>query len=206
MEKKLLVKAGIYCRVSTNEQDVKAQVEELEGFCGRSGMEIHKTYLDQGISGLKSNRPAFLELMEDVRKRKINAVIVWKLDRLSRSLKELVATMEAFRDYGVKFISYSQPLDTSTSTGKLLFNLFGIISEFEHSLVSERTKLKLDFLKKNGVHLGRPSKISPAVVYELRERGLSLSKIAKQLDCDSSSVSKLLKKGYPKDTLKTAPL
>lgn len=187
-------RTGIYCRVSTNDQRTEQQLQELRDYCARSGIEIAKEYIDEGISAFKKNRPAFSELISDVRKRKVNVVVVWKLDRMSRSLKELVSTMELFREYDVKFISYSQPVDTSTSSGKLLFNLFGLIAEFEHDLISERTKLKLDFLKKNGVKLGRPNKIALEAVYKLKDEGLSVRGIARQLNCNASTISRLLHK------------
>ena len=194
-------KTAIYARVSTKDQKTEQQMDELRAYCSRSGIETIEEYIDEGISAFKKCRPAFNRLMEDIRKKKIDTVIVWKLDRLSRSLKELISTIEYFKDNNVKFISYSQSgMDTSTSTGKLLFNLFGIIAEFEHDLISERTRLKLDYLKKNGKILGRPIKIDPFMVRKLRDRRLSLSAIARQLSCDPSTVSKLLKKGYQKIT------
>lgn len=197
---KMIKRAGIYARVSTKDQNTEQQLEELKEYCKRAGIEIINEYIDDGVSAFCKNRPAFMELIEDVRKKKINVVIVWKLDRLSRSLKDLIATIEYFKSHNTEFISYSQNgIDTSTSTGKLLFNLFGMIAEFERDLISERTKLKLNFLKKNGIKLGRPNKIDLKMAYKLRNEGLSLSRIASQLNCDPSTVSKVLKKGYQKD-------
>lgn len=190
-------RTGIYARVSTKDQNTEQQLQELRDYCVRSGIDIIEEYVDEGVSAFKKNRPEFTRLMDDVRKRKVNVVIVWKLDRLSRSLKELVSTMDIFKEYGVKFVSYSQNgIDTSTSTGKLLFNLFGLIAEFERDLISERTRLKLDFLKKNGVILGRPIKNEPEAIYRLRDGGLSLRQIAKQLQCNASTISRVLHKGY----------
>ncbi|MBU0976352.1 recombinase family protein [Patescibacteria group bacterium] len=189
-------RTGIYCRVSTKDQKTEQQLQELREYCKRSGIEVVEEYIDEGISAFNKNRPAFQQLIEDVRKRKVNVVVVWKLDRLSRSLKELLQTVELFSEYNVKFVSYSQPIDTSTATGKVFFSLIGAFAEFERDLISERTKLKLDLLKKNGVKLGRPNKVDPAVIYKLRDQCLSIRKIAAQVGCNPSTVSRVLQKGY----------
>lgn len=188
-------KVGIYARVSTKDQTVEQQLKELEDYCERSNLTLVKKYIDEGVSAFRKNRPAFNELLEGVRQKKIDIILVYKLDRFGRSLKELIDTMDFLSRHNVEFISYTQKaLDTSNPAGKLMFAIFSAVAEFERDLISERTKLKLAYLKDKGVKLGRPQKIKPTEVIKLRQQGLSLGQIAKKIDCDRSTVSKLLKK------------
>lgn len=188
--------AGIYARVSTNkDQTVAQQLAVLEDFCEKADFTIVKEYIDEGISAFKKNRPAFNELLEDVHKRKINVIVVFRLDRFSRSMKELVNTIDKVKSYGADFISYSEKeFDTTTSTGKLIFHIIGAIAEFERNLISERTKLKLSYLKSIGKRLGRPIKFDLEQILSLRKNGASLNCIASELNCDKSTVSKALKR------------
>ncbi|MFC1495969.1 recombinase family protein [Candidatus Margulisiibacteriota bacterium] len=203
-------KVALYCRVSSKKnQQTEQQLSELHKYCRSSGFDQVTEYVDEGVSAFKKLRPEFTKLKSDIRKRKINVVVIWKLDRLSRSLIELVTTMEFFREYGVKFVSYSQPLDTSTSTGKLLFHVFSMIAEFERSLISERTKLKLALLKEKGVKLGRPIKTDAKAVCNLLEEGLTKSQVAAQLGCSRITVYRAYKafqKGYQKTPHEKAEL
>ncbi len=196
-------KAGIYARVSTKDQQTEQQLIELRRYCKDSGIDNISEYIDEGISAFSQNRPEFIRLKEDIRKRKINKVIVWKLDRLSRSLTELVLTIDYFRANNVDFISYSQrEMDTTTSGGRVLFAIFSGIAQLEHDLISERTKLKLNLLKKRGVKLGRPIKVSPDAVSALMGQGLSVRQVADQLKCDRVTVYRLLHKGCSKLPIK----
>ena len=187
------MKVAIYTRVSTEDQSVKQQLKELEEYCQRQDWKDVKEYVDDGVSALKKKRLAFLELMEDVRKRKVDLVLVWKLDRLSRSLKELVETIEFFNQCNVKFVSYTQAfLDTTNSSGKLMFAIFSAVAEFERDLISERTKLKLRYLKEKGVKLGRPRKIDYEQMKQLRQEGASLKQIAREIGVSKQAISQAL--------------
>ena len=193
---------GIYARVSTKDQSVEQQLSKLREYCKRADYEIVDEYIDEGVSALKKTRPEFERLLKDVRSRKINVILVWKLDRFSRSLKELVNTLDYLKEHNAEFVSYSQPeLDTRTSSGKLLFTIISAISEFERDLISERTKLKLNLLKQNGIKLGRPKSVDDTKVIELRKSGLSLSQIGRELDCHRSTVCRVLQKGMVKPVL-----
>lgn len=186
---------GIYARVSTSDQTSIQQLEALRDYCNKAGYKIIDEYIDEGESALKQNRPQYMRLLEDARRRKIDAVVVYKLDRLSRSLKELVNTMALLKEYGVDFVSYSEKdFDSTTASGKLMFHIVAAFSQFERDLTSERTKLKLNHLKSKGIKLGRPQKIDLQKVFSLRVSGLSLSQIGREIGCDRSTISKLLKK------------
>jgi len=122
---------AIYARVSTDSQKVDMQIRELRDFVNRSGWKIFNEYTDQGYTGANTKRPAFAEMMFEARKRKFDILLVWKLDRLSRSLKDLINTLDELGSLGIHFISYDNNLDTTTPTGKLVFQIIGAVISFK---------------------------------------------------------------------------
>lgn len=144
---------AIYCRVSTEEQDAKKQETELLEFCKQREHDVIGVYTDV-ISGSKDSRPRLNDLMIDAYNGKFNGVIIWKLDRLGRSLKHLIDIVNKFQLWKVNLICKTQEIDTSTPNGKLLFHIFGAVAEFERELISERTKLGL----KKAVNVGKRGK------------------------------------------------
>src|ERR1700722_11249785 len=131
---------GLYVRISTNDgrQDTELQKTELRALAAKRGWKIHKIYEDR-VSGAQVNRPGLNELWRDCRKGALDLVAVWSLDRLARSLKQLIDSLAAFGDLGVDFISLRQDgMDTTTSAGKLLFNVVASVAEFERELIRER--------------------------------------------------------------------
>jgi len=138
-----LRKAAIYARVSKIEgQNPQKQVKELKNYAKSKGYIIYKVYIDK-ISGTKSNRPALMELLKDAHDHKFNCILVWKLDRLGRSLQHLIKVVNYFKTWNIDFICTSQNLDTTTSDGMLIFHIMGAMAQFERDLISERTKLGL---------------------------------------------------------------
>lgn len=136
------MKVAIYARVSTDEQSTDAQINFMRTYCERANppLEIFKEYTDINISGSKENRPAFNLLLQDLRDYKFDIVMVYKLDRLGRSLKHLLSLFDEFNLKGVHFISASQNIDTTSASGRLQLQIIGAFAEFERSLISERTK------------------------------------------------------------------
>jgi len=132
-------KAAIYCRVSTEEQNVDKQHEICRAYCQRQGIQIYKVYEDI-CSGAKASRPSFNNLLSDMRRVKFNTIIVTKLDRIGRSLQHLISLFEEFNTKGVGFIAVTQNIDTSTAAGKLQLHILSAFAEFERNLISERTK------------------------------------------------------------------
>jgi len=145
----MTTKCAIYARVSTTEQKPEIQVKELKNYSSQQNLNIHKVYIDK-VSGTKSSRPALMELLEDAKHKKFDIVIVWKLDRLGRSLQHLIKIINCFRGWGIDFICTTQNIDTSSSSGKLVFHIMGALAEFERELISERTKLGLKHAKNVG--------------------------------------------------------
>jgi len=144
---------AIYARVSKDEQDPMHQVKALKTRASELNYRVHKIYIDK-ISGSKSSRPALMELMKDGHERKFDIVIVWKLDRLGRSLGHLIKLINYFRDWDIDFICTSQSIDTTSSSGKFIFHVMGAMAEFEKDLISERTKLGI----KNAKNVGKRGK------------------------------------------------
>jgi len=144
------MKVAIYCRVSTKEQEINNQESLCLEYCKRAGLEIYKVYKDEGISGMKDSRPAFDEMLEDMRRYRFHAIMVTKLDRIGRSLQHLLSLFEEFRNKGVHFIAVTQNIDTSSSIGKFQLQILGAFAEFERNMISERTKEGLKFAKNVG--------------------------------------------------------
>jgi DNA invertase Pin-like site-specific DNA recombinase len=148
-------RAGLYVRVSTNDQSTDAQESELRDYAQRRGWLVHGVYRDKGISGAKPQRPALTQLFADCRKRAVDVVVVWKFDRFARSLKQLVGALEEFRALGIDFVSCTEAVDTSIPTGELVFQIFGAIAQFERSLIAERVKAGIAQAKREGRRVGR---------------------------------------------------
>ena len=129
---------AVYCRVSTDEQDAGKQEAELREFCSNRGYEIFRVYVDV-ISGSKNSRPALNELMIDAYAKRFGAVVIYKLDRLGRSLSHLLDLANKFELWHVHLICTTQPIDTTSPVGKVIFAVLGAIAEFERDLIRERT-------------------------------------------------------------------
>ena len=177
------MKAAIYARVSTtNGQSPAMQLDELRDYCRRRGWEVLEEYVDNGHSGARESRPALDRLMVDARKRLIDCVIVWRFDRFSRSLRQLVNALEEFRALGIDFVSLREGVDTSTPNGRLVFGIFASIAEFERELIRDRVRSGLAAAKARGTKLGRPRRrVDRARVERLRASGQSWNKISKAL-------------------------
>ena len=186
---------AIYARVSTGHQAVDMQLVELREYVGRAGWTVYREFIDEGYSGKNTARPAFKEMMDEARRRKFDVLLVWKLDRLSRSLKDLIGTLDELGHHGVDFISYDNKIDTSSPTGKLVFQIIGAVAEFERDIISERVKAGLRNARRKGKRLGRPP-VSPVVIEKakaLRSEGLSYRKIGKRLGISEGMARKGLK-------------
>ena len=133
------MKAAIYCRVSTEEQNLETQVQICKKYVEVHSIEVYKIYKDV-ISGTQQSRPTFNELLNDMRHYKFGMIIVTKLDRLGRSLQHLLSLIDEFNRKGVEFVAVTQNIDTSSSTGKLQMQIMGAFAEFERNIISERTK------------------------------------------------------------------
>jgi DNA invertase Pin-like site-specific DNA recombinase len=177
------MRAAIYARVSTNNgQDPHMQTRELREYCGRRGWEIAGEYVDAGICGAKEHRPQLDALLAACRKRRVDAVVVYRYDRFARSLRQLVNALEEFRSLGIEFISLHEGVDTSTPNGRLVFGIFASIAEFERELIRDRVKSGIAAARSKGKRLGRPRvSVDAAEIAALRDAGASWSTISRQL-------------------------
>ena len=144
-----------YARVSTADQDLSLQLDALE----QAGCE---RVFEERASGARSDRPVLAEAMDYVREGDV--LVVWRLDRFGRSLKDLIANVEALRDRGVGFRSLAEAVDTTTAGGQLVFHIFGALAEFERELIRERTLAGLAAARARGRKGGRPPKMTKAKV------------------------------------------
>jgi DNA invertase Pin-like site-specific DNA recombinase len=184
---------AIYLRVSTQDQSTELQRHEITAFVESRGWQIFKVYEDKE-TGTTSRRAALSEMLAAVRERKVDIVITWKLDRLFRSLKDLITVLHEFHELGVAFVALKDQIDKTTAAGRLMTHLLGAFAEFEASLIRERVRSGLANARRKGVTLGRPKTIDVERVLELRKQGHSLSEIATQLGITKSGVSKTLSK------------
>src|SRR5277367_2627468 len=186
------MRAAIYARVSTNNgQDPHMQIRELREYCKRRGWEIEGEYVDAGVSGAKEHRPQLDVLLAACRKRRLDAVVVYRYDRFARSLRQLINALEEFRSLGIEFISLHEGVDTSTPNGRLVFGIFASIAEFERELIRDRVKSGIAAARSKGKRLGRPGvSVDVARIAALRASGLSWPQIAVELGISVGTVYK----------------
>ena len=154
-KKKHDLTCAIYCRVSTVDQNPMHQENALIEYAKNNRYDVFKVYTDR-TSGSKQSRPALNDLMFDARAKKFDVVLVWKLDRLGRSLQHLLSVVHEWELKGIDFVCITQNIDTTNSPGKLVFHILGAIAEFERELISERTKEGLKTAALKGRKPGRP--------------------------------------------------
>ncbi len=176
-------RVGIYSRVSTNGQNPRMQVTELQQYCRNRNWRIAGEYVDRGVSGTRDSRPELDKLMKDAHRRRFDVVVVWKFDRFARSVSHLLRALETFKSLGIEFVSLSEQIDTSTPTGKMVFTVLGAVAELERSLIGERVRAGQRNAKASGKRLGRPPlrELSAGDVQRLRrarKHGVSFRKLA----------------------------
>jgi DNA invertase Pin-like site-specific DNA recombinase len=170
------------------------QLAELREYAQRRGWEISGEYTDLGVSGSKDSRPELNKMLADAHARKFDGIACWKLDRLGRSLKHLVTTIEDLQAYGVTFVSLRDNLDLSTPAGRLMMHIIGAMAEFERSLIQERVVAGIAAARKRGVRMGRPKRwVSAEKVRAMRDAGTPWRAVAKKLDCGVGTAMKALK-------------
>jgi DNA invertase Pin-like site-specific DNA recombinase len=189
-------KAAIYARVSTNGQTVSNQLQELRKVAGRHSWEIVHEYKDSGISGAKGRdkRPQFDEMLNAANRREFDIIMSWSVDRLGRSLQHLVEFLGDIQHKGVDLYLHQQNIETSTPSGKAMFQMVGVFAEFERAMIQERVKAGLARARKDGKKLGRPrvSADIEAKIRDARGKGLGILKIARTLGVGVSTVQRVV--------------
>jgi DNA invertase Pin-like site-specific DNA recombinase len=158
------MRSAIYVRVSTLDQSVENQLDDLKKYVAHRGWQEPVAYSDRGVSGAKDRRPALDSLLKAARRRQIDVVVVWRLDRLGRSLKHLLDVLQELQALGVTFISLNEGIDGSTPAGRLQMHMLGAFAEFERARIVERVRAGLARARRQGKQLGRPRKAPPAIL------------------------------------------
>lgn len=152
-----------YARVSTDDQNPALQLNALR----RAGCSARAIFMDEGISGTTTQRAALLRCLKTVRAG--DTLIVWKLDRLGRSLSDLIHMLDDLKQRDVKFRSLTEAIDTDSPTGRAMWQMIGVLAELERSLISERTRAGVNAARRRGVKFGRKPKLSPPQVAHARQ-------------------------------------
>jgi putative DNA-invertase from lambdoid prophage Rac len=183
------LRAGLYARVSTaDQQTLPMQIDAMNEYAERRGWQIVATVKD--VNGGAKVRPKREELIRMARRRKLDVIVVWRLDRWGRSLSDLTHSLEELRAIGVDFASVTEGLDFSTPTGRAMAGMLGVFAEFERSVLQERVKAGMAHAKAKGVILGRPATAQAQIeqIRQLLVAGVSKKAIAEQLGIGRASV------------------
>jgi len=188
-------KVVIYARVSTNDQTTENQILKLRTIVEKNDWELMEIYIDEGISGAKGRdkRPEFNRLCKDMVRRKFDRILVWDVSRLGRSLQHLVEFLNEALTTRTDLYIHQSGLDTSTPSGRMMFQIIGVFAEFERTIISERVRAGLQRAHSKGKVLGRPP-IPKSVregIRSLRAEGKSLSQIGAQYNLSKTSVRRI---------------
>lgn len=185
--------AAIYARVSSLDQNYGLQLAEVRGYAERMGWRVVE-YCEKASAVKK--RPVLDKLMDDARLKKIDVVLVWKLDRFGRSLSNLIGNILLLDSYAVRFVAVTQGIDTDSKnpTSRLMIHILGAVAEFERSIIVDRVRSGMAEAKRRGDHCGRPVKIwRRDIALELQKQGMSTRAIARQMGVPEASVRRALK-------------
>ena len=194
-------KAAIYVRVSTVKQTMENQVRELRQIAERRGWEVVEEYHDAGISGAKGRdgRPGLHQMLNDARRRKFDVVMAWAIDRLGRSLVDLLGTIQVLEACGVDLYLDQQSIDTTTPAGRLMFQITGAFAEFERSMIRQRVRAGLKRAIAQGKRLGRP-KVSAALEKRIQTQlraGKGILKVARECGVGTGTVHRIARELRP---------
>lgn len=192
-------RVALYARVSTDKQSTENQLRELREVAGRIGWNVVGEFVDRGISGSKgrADRPRLDAMLKGVARKEFDIVAAWSVDRLGRSLIDLVGLLQELHSTGVDLYLHQQGINTTTPAGKALFGMMGVFAEFERGMIVERVKSGMARAMKHGTKsgnaIGRPA-VSAAVearIRELRATGMGIVKTAKEVGCGVSVVQRV---------------
>ena len=189
-------RAVLYLRVSKQDQNIENQRSELERVANARGWRIVGTFKDEGISGAfgREVRAQYNAMLKQGMQAKYDVVMAWDVSRLSRSLSDLVSTLDDLHACGIDLYLHQQAVDTTTLAGKAMFQMCGVFAEFEKGMLSERVKAGLNRAKAEGKVLGRPIKIANIKdIVEARKKGMTIREIAKNQKLSVGKIHKILR-------------
>ena len=199
---------ALYARVSTTEQTTEPQLYALHAYAEARGLELAQEYVDEGVSGAKDRRPALDRLLADARRRRFDVLAITKLDRLARSVRHLTTLAADLEALGVDLIVLDQSIDTSTPSGRFLFNTLAAVAELERDLIRERVTAGISAARRRGTRFGRPAALTREMTeraHRLRRGGQSVRAIAQLLGVGVATVHRALA-GHHGSCSETLPL
>ncbi len=187
-------RAALYVRVSTVDQHPETQLHDLRQFAAQRGLQIVQEYVDHGFCGTKARRPELDRMMDDARRHRFDVLMVWACDRLARSTKHLLQTLDELNGFGIQFLSQREAIDTEGPLGRAIIVIVSAMAELERCIIIERVRAGMRRAKLEGKRLGRaPLQVNLALLLRDRERGLSLNQLAKAHGISKASVCRVLK-------------
>ena len=195
---------ALYLRVSTGEQTIENQRIGLEAMAARSGWKIAAVFKDEGISGTKGRdkRPGFDQLLKGVSRREFDLVAAWSVDRIGRSLQDLLSFLGELQAKNVDLYLHQQGLDTSTPAGKAMFQMMGVFAEFERAMIVERVNSGIARARAQGKRIGRPSALTPEIerrAVEMFKESNGLVKVGRTLGIGTNTARRLRDANFPKN-------
>jgi DNA invertase Pin-like site-specific DNA recombinase len=192
-------KAALYLRVSTGEQTTENQRRALEGVAAKAGWHVAAVFEDAGVSGAKGRgqRPGYDALLKAITRREVDLVAAWSVDRLGRSVQDLIGFLTELHGRGADLYLHQQALDTTTPSGRAMFGMMAVFAEFERAMIQERVKAGLARVREHGSKSGKPigrpriASATEARIHELRGQGMGLRKIAQTLGIGVSAVQRV---------------
>ncbi len=198
------MRAAIYCRVSTLDQNPQSQLLDLQQLASQRAFEVVKVYTDHGVSGTRTRRPALDEMLADARRGRFEVLLIWSCDRIARSTRHLLEVLDELSRLQIQFVSFREALDTSGALGRAVTVIIGAIAELERSLIIERVRAGMRRAKLEGRHIGRkPLDLDTTAIIGDRAKGLSLRQVAKSHRISTATVRRILsahQPGVPMDT------
>lgn len=193
-------KAAIYARVSTAGQHVSMQVHELKEFAERRGFELYAIY-EETASGAKDDRKQYQKMMAAAKRKEFDVVICYRFDRVARSLRQLVYTLDELSHMGVGFISLHEDVDTSTPNGRLVFGVIAAVAEFEREIIRDRIRSGFAEAKRKGRKFGPARQYMEylPLMQKLRAEGRSFGEIEKDLNIPKPTIARMLKEAKERD-------
>ena len=213
-ENNKIPKVAIYSRVSTEEQakeglSVDAQIDKCESFCKARGWEVFKVYKDAGFSAGSLNRPALELLLRDAEEKKFNIILVYKIDRFSRKLKDLITILENLKMKGINFTSVTEQIDTTSAMGEAFFQIIGVFAQLERGMVKERVQLSFDrkinlgealyrapfgYIYQNKKLVKHPEKAGKIKeIFEMWNAGINYKEICKKFNFSPSTLYQIIR-------------
>jgi DNA invertase Pin-like site-specific DNA recombinase len=194
------LRAALYARVSTSnkDQDPEVQLLELRPYVERRGWALAGEFVDEGISGAREARPGLDALMKAARRRQIDVIVVWALDRFGRSLRHLVMAIDELASLSVGFVAFTQGIDTTRSNpaSTLTLQVLGAVAEFERAMLGDRVRAGLAKARASGARIGRPcAALDLERARALRARGLSWREAARRLRTNTATLRRALARG-----------